>query len=146
MATVNSLQMTKVLTKPQGPRLEPYEERARRRIAAFDFTVGAVAQPINDVIQLTQLPKGARIVASRICFTAGGAGAQLDIGTAASTAKYAAALDVSAAGTTTFADTIARNHLDLMTLEGTTIIQATVKGAVLAIGMRLYGEVDWILD
>jgi len=55
------------------------------------------------------IPPGAKIKKGRVAFEAMGASATLSIGITGATTKYLSGLDVSAAGASEFADTIARN-------------------------------------
>lgn len=146
MTAHKSVQETKRQASP--PKMLATDELAGRvRIAHFKFTVPAGDAAIDDTIDLTTLPKGARIIAGHLAYEAmstGGAAASVQIGTAASAAKYLGTTSVDAAGTTAFANTVALAYGDLLAAD-TTII-ATVKTEALAATKILTGHILYVLD
>ncbi|WP_428247221.1 hypothetical protein [Ferrovibrio sp.] len=146
MTAHKSIQETKRTAIPPKP-LDTTELHGRVRVAYFSFTVPAGDAAIDDTIALTTLPLGARMIGGHLAYEAmstGGANASVQIGTAASAAKYLGTTSIDAAGSTAFGNTVALAYGDLMTAD--TTILATVKTEALAATKILAGHILYVLD
>lgn len=146
MAVHKSTQETKRTGTPVKA-LATNELKGRVRLAYFDFTVPAGGAAVADVVQLTQIPKGGRIIGGALAFTAmsSGAGtAQVQIGDGTTADKYLGTTSVDAAGKATFADTAALNYGEEVAAE--TVVTATVAGEAWAAAAVLKGHVLYVLD
>ena len=137
MAFLNSDQMTSLLAAPPK-RVQPNDLIGRVRIARWSFTVPAGGVPINDVIRLTKIPKGARIVGGREFHSAmstGAGAATVEIGTYADDGvdtlldvdAFLAATSVDAAGQTDIANTLVLGALDQLAQDVIVGAKATVE-------------------
>jgi hypothetical protein len=145
MATVYSDQMTTVNTAPKHVKTNEWQGRVRQMY--WTYTVPAGNQAINDLIELVKLPIHARILGGRIAFSAmttGGAAASVQIGTAADATRYLETTSVDAVGGADFADTIARNYGEELTVE-TTVIAKVVTEAWAAAGV-FKGHILYAVD
>lgn len=128
--------------------LKPNELGGRIRIAFWTFTTGSVTAPdVNDTIDLVTLPKGARILGGQTvneAMSSAGGTAGVSIGIAGAAAKYASALDLDAAGSDLFANTIALNYGEVLAAE--TKIIATVTGEAWATSKKFYGHILYAVD
>lgn len=115
MATLYGTQMTAMRAVPQQ-KLRPDEWGGEVRVAYFDWTADAAQ---NDFVELTKLPLGSRILGGRLDFTAFGASVTLDIGDETTENLFLSAKDVSAAGQSDFANTVALG-LDSVVVAATT--------------------------
>jgi len=142
MAELYSDQYTKLNA---STKLDPTELRGRVRIAYFKRSTSA-ALPVasGDTIKLTQLPSGARVIGGNVAFGAMGASATAKIGTAADDDRYSGSVDVSAAGHSELAGTIAKNTCDALTAD--TDIILTAGGANYAADKAVVGYLLYVID
>jgi hypothetical protein len=107
MATVNSVEYNVIanFAASYAP-LKPAQLGGRVRVATFNKkTPTGTGLAINDLLALTKLPKGARILAILAqweAMTTAGAAASGEIGTAASSALLVASMSFDAAGNLQF--------------------------------------------
>ena len=96
MATVYSVQKTKWNQNVPSEKIETTELAGRVRVAFAEYEAASLA--INDVIQMFNLPNGARIVSGRLAHDALNSSTQLSVGYAAhtSSAGSTVALDADA--------------------------------------------------
>ena len=96
MATVYSVQKTKWNQNVPSEKIETTELAGRVRVAFAEYEAASLA--INDVIQMFNLPNGARIVSGRLAHDALNSSTQLSVGYAAHTnsAGSTVALDADA--------------------------------------------------
>ena len=96
MATVYSVQKTKWNQNVPSEKIETTELAGRVRVAFAEYEAASLA--INDVIQMFNLPNGARIVSGRLAHDALNSSTQLSVGFAAhtSSAGSTVALDADA--------------------------------------------------
>ena len=116
MATVYSVQKTKWNQNVPSEKIETTELAGRVRVAFAEYEAASLA--INDVIQMFNLPNGARIVSGRLAHDALNSSTQLSVGFAAHTSSagstvaldadaYKAAASSSSASAANVANTIA---------------------------------------
>ena len=116
MATLYSNQKTKWSQNVPSEKIDTNELGGRIRVAFADITLASAA--IGDVVQLVNLPNGARIIDGYLTNAALGASTTLSVGNAAyknaagtvvnaAAAGYLAAVDTSAAARTDIFATIA---------------------------------------
>lgn len=143
MATYSSSQHANYTAVP-ATLVKPNELGGRSRIAYFAVTTSAYAST-GDVINLTTLPKGARIVGGRIVHEANAASTTLSVGTTDSATRYLGATAVGAsAGGTDVANTVALNFGDELT--AITVITATPGGATWTAGTSILGFIEYVID
>ena len=96
MATVYSVQKTKWDQNVPSEKIDTTELAGRVRVAFAEYEAASLA--INDVIQMFNLPNGARIVSGRLAHDALNSSTQLSVGYAAHTnsAGSTVALDADA--------------------------------------------------
>ena len=96
MATVYSIQKTKWDQNVPSEKIDTTELAGRVRVAFAEYEAASLA--INDVIQMFNLPNGARIVSGRLAHDALNSSTQLSVGYAAhtSSAGSTVALDADA--------------------------------------------------
>ena len=96
MATVYSVQKTKWNQNVPSEKIETTELAGRVRVAFAEYEAASLA--VNDVIQMFNLPNGARIVSGRLAHDALNSSTQLSVGYAAhtSSAGSTVALDADA--------------------------------------------------
>ena len=96
MATVYSVQKTKWDQNVPSQKIDTTELAGRVRVAFAEYEAASLA--INDVIQMFNLPNGARIVSGRLAHDALNSSTQLSVGYAAhtSSAGSTVALDADA--------------------------------------------------
>lgn len=146
MATVYSDQITKNdQTVPR--KFNDANTRGWKATLYFSYTTPASGAPaVGDYIELVKIPDNARILGGKIvaeAMSSGAGTATLDIGYSGADTRYAAALDVDAAGVDEFGHTIALNFGDV--ISGETTLRAKVGGEALAVSKKLYGYVDVLL-
>jgi hypothetical protein len=143
MATYSSTQYGNATAVPPA-LLKPNELGGRHRIAYFSVTTSAYAST-GDIINLTIIPKGARIIAGALRWAANAASTTLTVGTAASAAKYLGSTAVGAsAGSHAIAATLALNFGEELTAD--TVITATPGGATWTAGTVIAGHIEYVLD
>ena len=96
MATVYSVQKTKWNQNVPSEKIETTELAGRVRVAFAEYEAASLA--INDVVEMFNLPNGARIVSGRLAHDALNSSTQLSVGYAAHTnsAGSTVALDADA--------------------------------------------------
>jgi hypothetical protein len=143
MATYSSTQYANYTAVP--PTLvKPNELGGRGRIAYFAVTTSAYAST-GDVINLTTLPKGARVVGGRIVWAANAASTTLSVGYTGAATRYLGATAVgAAAGGADLANTIALNLGEELTAITTVI--ATPGGATWTAATSILGFIEYVID
>jgi hypothetical protein len=140
MATLYSAQMAVRIAKA---KVRPDEHTGKERIAWFDLNTTTTPVTTADTIVLTTIPANARITGGWVTWGAMGASATLAIGITGTTAKYMAATDVSAIGSSVFARTQALSFGQVTTAEVTVI--GTPAGANFAAAKDLMGYVAYVV-
>ena len=140
MATVYSVQKTKWNQNVPSEKIETTELAGRVRVAFAEYEAASLA--INDVIQMFNLPNGARIVSGRLAHDALNSSTQLSVGYAAHTnsAGSTVALDADAykaAGSS--ASATAANVANTIALGENSIVDANKDG--LPVSITLTGAV-----
>ena len=129
MATVYSVQKTKWDQNVPSQKIDTTELAGRVRVAFAEYEAASLA--INDVIQMFNLPNGARIVSGRLAHDALNSSTQLSVGYAAhtSSAGSTVALDADAykaAGSS--ASATAANVANTIALGENSIVDANKDG------------------
>lgn len=99
MATVKSFQVTDIDAKP-AVKLGPSELAGRSRKAHFSFDTGASGPAVGDIVELVELPEGARVLGISMGWEAmsSGAGtAGADYGDSGDADRFITALNMEAA-------------------------------------------------
>jgi len=140
MATVYSVQKTKWDQNVPSQKIDTTELAGRVRVAFAEYEAASLA--INDVIQMFNLPNGARIVSGRLAHDALNSSTQLSVGYAAhtSSAGSTVALDADAykaAGSS--ASATAANVANTIALGENSIVDANKDG--LPVSITLTGAV-----
>ena len=140
MATVYSVQKTKWDQNVPSEKIDTTELAGRVRVAFAEYEAASLA--INDVIQMFNLPNGARIVSGRLAHDALNSSTQLSVGYAAHTnsAGSTVALDADAykaAGSS--ASATAANVANTIALGENSIVDANKDG--LPVSITLTGAV-----
>jgi hypothetical protein len=146
MTAHKSVQQTKMTGVPQKA-LNTNELAGRVRVAYFSFTVPTATAAVNDTIDLTTLPKGARILRGHAAWEAmssAGGTAQVQIGVSGTANKYLDTTSVDAAGSSAFADTVALNYGEELAAETTLV--AKVLGEAWAADKKFVGHVLYVVD
>ena len=141
MATVYSTQRARTVASGNQFSNGLTEVGAKKRIAFFDYT-SSTADAAGTVIELTKLPKGARILGGELFRSALGAGVTLKVGTSASDAAYLAAVDSSALGSSALAATVALGRFSVLDAE--TLVIATTAGAALPAAGTIQGYIEYV--
>lgn len=143
MATYNSNEWANRVAVPSvfNPA---YTDGGRMRVQTFSWTSPAGLLQ-NDILNLVKIPAGSKLISGFVQFGAFGAGATLDIGTLASAQKYAAAIAVNAAGTSSaILSTAALNYGLVLTADE--YIVAKLSGAAWAAAQPLNGHIVYVKD
>ena len=140
MATVYSVQKTKWDQNVPSQKIETTELAGRVRVAFAEYEADSLA--VNDVIQMFNLPNGARIVSGRLAHDALNSSTELSVGYAAHTnsAGSTVALDADAykaAGSS--ASATAANVANTIALGENSIVDANKDG--LPVSITLTGAV-----
>ena len=140
MATVYSVQKTKWDQNVPSEKIDTTELAGRVRVAFAEYEAASLA--INDVIQMFNLPNGARIVSGRLAHDALNSSTQLSVGYAAHTnsAGSTVALDADAykaAGSS--ASATAANVANTIALGENSVVDANKDG--LPVSVTLTGAV-----
>lgn len=145
MATFYSVQRANdvaAVPVPNDPRM-----KSKPFYACWEYTTPASGMPtVGDYIELVKLPSGARIIDGESfneAMSTGGGTAGYDIGYSGADTRYGAAIDVDAAGSDRFANTIALNHADVLTAEK--VIRAKVTGEQWAASKKFFGYIRYTL-
>ena len=103
MATVNSTQYANTASVP--PTLnKPNELGGRVRVAYFSYVVGTAGLGNGDIVNLTLLPTGSRVIGGRLTWDALGTSVTVKVGYSGSDAKYLSATSAASAGGTDIAN------------------------------------------
>jgi len=140
MATVYSIQKTKWDQNVPSEKIETTELAGRVRVAFAEYEAASLA--INDVIQMFNLPNGARIVSGRLAHDALNSSTQLSVGYAAhtSSAGSTVALDADAyKAAASSASATAANVANTIALGENSIVDANKDG--LPVSITLTGAV-----
>ena len=140
MATVYSVQKTKWNQNVPSEKIETTELAGRVRVAFAEYEAASLA--INDVIQMFNLPNGARIVSGRLAHDALNSSTQLSVGYAAhtSSAGSTVALDADAyKAAASSASASAANVANTIALGENSIVDANKDG--LPVSVTLTGAV-----
>lgn len=114
------------------------------RLLRFSATQGVdMAMTSGDNSPLLVVRKGWRIMGGKLAFEAGGAGATFQIGIAGTAGKYSGAIDVSAAGVSDFANTIALFYGESLAADA--IILGAFAGANFASGKKIAGHLSVLI-
>ena len=140
MATVYSVQKTKWNQNVPSEKIDTTELAGRVRVAFAEYEAASLA--INDVIEMFNLPNGARIVSGRLAHDALNSSTQLSVGYAAhtSSAGSTVALDADAykaAGSS--ASATAANVANTIALGENSVVDANKDG--LPVSVTLTGAV-----
>ena len=140
MATVYSVQKTKWNQNVPSEKIETTELAGRVRVAFAEYEAASLA--INDVVEMFNLPNGARIVTGRLAHDALNSSTQLSVGYAAhtSSAGSTVALDADAykaAGSS--ASATAANVANTIALGENSVVDANKDG--LPVSVTLTGAV-----
>lgn len=155
---LNSTQIAKFLAG--GIKNLTTDVLGRMRKYRFDFDQGAAAGDIGSTVSLIQIPPGSTRIYLRDClvaFSAFGAARTLNIGyaaykdrdgndVAAAPAAFVSALDVSAAGTSSFAGVVGGEESFLFESQDAVTILATVAGGTIPVDATLNGDTTLVRD
>lgn len=143
MATYSSSQYANYSATPAS-LVKPNELGGRKRLAYFSVTTSAYASS-GDTINLTTLPKGARVVGGRLAWAANAASTTISVGYSGAATRYLGSTAVGAsAGAADLANTVALNLGD--ELSAATVIVATPGGASWTAGTSILGYVEYVID
>ena len=140
MATVYSVQKTKWDQNVPSQKIDTTELAGRVRVAFAEYEAASLA--INDVVQMFNLPNGARIVSGRLAHDALNSSTQLSVGYAAhtSSAGSTVALDADAyKAAASSASASAANVANTIALGENSIVDANKDG--LPVSITLTGAV-----
>ena len=140
MATVYSVQKTKWDQNVPSQKIDTTELAGRVRVAFAEYEAASLA--INDVIQMFNLPNGARIVSGRLAHDALNSSTQLSVGYAAhtSSAGSTVALDADAyKAAASSASASAANVANTIALGENSVVDANKDG--LPVSVTLTGAV-----
>ena len=140
MATVYSVQKTKWNQNVPSEKIETTELAGRVRVAFAQYEAASLA--INDVVEMFNLPNGARIVSGRLAHDALNSSTQLSVGYAAHTnsAGSTVALDADAyKAAASSASASAANVANTIALGENSVVDANKDG--LPVSVTLTGAV-----
>ena len=140
MATVYSVQKTKWDQNVPSEKIDTTELAGRVRVAFAEYEAASLA--INDVIQMFNLPNGARIVSGRLAHDALNSSTTLSVGYAAHTNAAGTAVSLSAAAykaAGSSASATAANVANTIALGENSIVDANKDG--LPVSVTLTGAV-----
>ena len=140
MATVYSVQKTKWDQNVPSQKIDTTELAGRVRVAFAEYEAASLA--INDVVEMFNLPNGARIVSGRLAHDALNSSTQLSVGYAAHTnsAGSTVALDADAyKAAASSASASAANVANTIALGENSIVDANKDG--LPVSITLTGAV-----
>ena len=140
MATVYSVQKTKWNQNVPSEKIETTELAGRVRVAFAEYEAASLA--INDVVEMFNLPNGARIVSGRLAHDALNSSTQLSVGYAAhtSSAGSTVALDADAyKAAASSASASAANVANTIALGENSVVDANKDG--LPVSVTLTGAV-----
>ena len=140
MATVYSVQKTKWDQNVPSQKIDTTELAGRVRVAFAEYEAASLA--INDVVEMFNLPNGARIVSGRLAHDALNSSTQLSVGYAAhtSSAGSTVALDADAyKAAASSASASAANVANTIALGENSIVDANKDG--LPVSITLTGAV-----
>ncbi len=102
---------------------------------------------IGEILELCEIPRGARIIGGHVAWeamTTGASAATGSIGITGTVAKYLEATDMDAAGSSGFADTIVRNYGAIVADLERLILTVSVEA--FASGQKIAGHVKIAMD
>lgn len=134
-ATVTAVPPQKVQVDKLGGRV---------RYICATYTQGASAGTIGDVIRFCTLPKGARILESKLYFGTGTASATLAVGITGSASALLAATAITAAGSATMAAHLASGAGLLLT--GDVEVIGTNATAAIAANQKIAAHIYYTFD
>ena len=140
MATVYSVQKTKWDQNVPSEKIDTTELAGRLRVAFAEYEASSLA--INDVVEMFNLPNGARIVSGRLAHDALNSSTQLSVGYAAHTnsAGSTVALDADAyKAAASSASASAANVANTIALGENSVVDANKDG--LPVSITLTGAV-----
>tara|TARA_R110000824_G_scaffold335416_1_gene521970 strand:- start:40 stop:504 length:465 start_codon:yes stop_codon:yes gene_type:complete len=140
MATVYSVQKTKWNQNVPSEKIETTELAGRVRVAFAEYE--AVSLAINDVVEMFNLPNGARIVSGRLAHDALNSSTQLSVGYAAHTSSAGSTVALSAAAykaAGSSASATAANVANTIALGENSVVDANKDG--LPVSVTLTGAV-----
>jgi len=129
MATVYSVQKTKWDQNVPSQKIDTTELAGRVRVAFAEYEAASLA--INDVIQMFNLPNGARIISGRLAHDGLGGSATLSVGYAAHTNAAGTAVSAAAAAYRAAATAVnagAANAANTIALGENSIVDANKDG------------------
>src|SRR5574337_1938532 len=142
-------------TKPPGS-VKTQDRHGRVRCLVFSIQTTASVGAQNDTFVIGDLPANARVLYGWCDFGAMGASATLSIGPSGTATKYANAVNVSAAGQSLFANTLALNMgSPTSTTQGSGVagtlsaverVLGTFGGATWASSKTLIGVILYVVD
>ena len=136
MATVYSIQKTKWNQNVPSEKIDTTEQAGRVRVAHAEYEASSLAQ--NDVIEMFNLPNGARIISGRLAHDALGSSTTLSVGyaahnNAAGTAVSASAAAYKAAAASTSATAV--NAANTIALGENSLVDADKDGLPVSVTM-----------
>ena len=140
MATVYSVQKTKWNQNVPSEKIDTTELAGRVRVAFAEYEAASLA--INDVIQMFNLPNGARIVSGRLAHDALNSSTQLSVGYAAHTNSAGSTVALAAAAykaAGSSASATAANVANTIALGENSVVDANKDG--LPVSVTLTGAV-----
>ena len=140
MATVYSIQKTKWDQNVPSQKIDTTELAGRVRVAHAEYEAASLAS--GDVIQMFNLPNGARIISGRLAHDALGSSTTLSVGYAAHTNAAGTAVSLSAAAykaAGSSASATAANVANTIALGENSIVDANKDG--LPVSVTLTGAV-----
>lgn len=143
MPAIYSPQYSKIVGSTYDP-LKPNELSGRVRVAFFEFLTQNPGYAIGDILYLTRLPKGARMIGGNLAFGTMGAGTTIKIGINGDDDRYLTDTSLASAGQTRIADTTAHFYGEELSSE--TDLFGTIGGAAYAAGQPLRGHIVYVID
>jgi len=154
MATVYSIQKTKWDQTSPALNIKPNEMSGRRRVAYGEYEAAALAAA--DVVEMFNLPVGARIMSMELTHDALGAGTTLSVGYAAynnadgtavvaAAAGYKAAAASTAIATAGAAATVALGRYSVVDADQTGLPVTVTVGGAAATG-TIYLVCEYVVD
>lgn len=141
MAITNSTQIDKTVL---GTGVNDSNEvETKMLVSRFSYTTLG-SETSGDVIKFASLPKGSRMYGGKIAHDDPNSGVFLSIGTLATPAGYAATFALSGTASTTFADTIATNINEAITVNSE-YLAATLTAGTLSAGQTFEGSVQFAI-
>jgi hypothetical protein len=121
-------------------------DQGKKRTLYFDYTVPVGNLAVGQTIALRDIPAGVRLLGGKTANTAlssAGGTAGISIGDGTTAAKYGSAIDMDAAGTDEFGNTIALYYGEYVSTAFT--LTATVTGEALVAAGEIRGEISFLM-